>query len=654
MAYTKTVWVNDTVPSINADNLNKIEQGIYDAHQENSDLKSHLDAVDDKLNPVFIPVDIAELDWQEGYVKWNNGNPTAAASNGSCKVSSPILLRKGQTVIVNCSGYLMVTSIINKVLRIGNTPQVSYYQPLIRDVGTVDHQYLYTATEDIYVSLTYYYGGNVPISVSIIHQIDKQYENIKNVRLDKSFLTDMRVYATTGFNTYANWFSSDFISLENIKELVYIRSNSFTAIYMVAFFDENQSFISGELPTISINDVETIYTDIIIPSNAKYFRIASCIAAGLPVGILGYIEKTTALLSKKIDLTNRILSKNLWLGTTVTSEYVGWYSTDYIDLDNVKKIKKVSTIGHTLLNGLTLFDADKNTTRGFTATENNNHYILEDIELLPNEKYAVVSWGEIVIDGALAKSSDIDFLIELIEPEPTAEDYSYLVSQFDNILCIGDSLTCGDYGSIPEGTPNTHEKNYPHYLARYLNTNVVNQGVNGTYPRWWWNNKSRIDLTIDYDCIFFFLGTNFGLTDTIAEDTASGDYNTYADTETGRYCSMIEWLEANIPNAKIFLISFPHNYRDWIWYIKNLPVLYKIAEKYNLPVVDMTVDVPFTRYNGDIYRPVGYNPNGDTLPEKYGNLHFGTLGYQTFAEYLIRNTGKVMSENLIEYKGKLD
>jgi len=30
MAYTKTVWVNNSTPSINATNLNKIENGIFD------------------------------------------------------------------------------------------------------------------------------------------------------------------------------------------------------------------------------------------------------------------------------------------------------------------------------------------------------------------------------------------------------------------------------------------------------------------------------------------------------------------------------------------------------------------------------------------------------------------------------------------------
>lgn len=32
MAYTKTTWVNDSEPAINAANLNKIEKGIADAH----------------------------------------------------------------------------------------------------------------------------------------------------------------------------------------------------------------------------------------------------------------------------------------------------------------------------------------------------------------------------------------------------------------------------------------------------------------------------------------------------------------------------------------------------------------------------------------------------------------------------------------------
>ena len=34
MAYTKTTWRNNQSPAINADNLNHIEQGVYEAHQD--------------------------------------------------------------------------------------------------------------------------------------------------------------------------------------------------------------------------------------------------------------------------------------------------------------------------------------------------------------------------------------------------------------------------------------------------------------------------------------------------------------------------------------------------------------------------------------------------------------------------------------------
>ena len=39
MAYTKTTWTNDAPPAINATNLNKIEQGIYNA-QDTADINA--------------------------------------------------------------------------------------------------------------------------------------------------------------------------------------------------------------------------------------------------------------------------------------------------------------------------------------------------------------------------------------------------------------------------------------------------------------------------------------------------------------------------------------------------------------------------------------------------------------------------------------
>ena len=43
MAYSKTIWANGTTPAINADNLNKIEQGVYDAVTEVEDVRTGAD-----------------------------------------------------------------------------------------------------------------------------------------------------------------------------------------------------------------------------------------------------------------------------------------------------------------------------------------------------------------------------------------------------------------------------------------------------------------------------------------------------------------------------------------------------------------------------------------------------------------------------------
>lgn len=50
MAYVKTVWVNDSKPAINADNLNKIELGIVDNETAITEEASRATAAEDSLS----------------------------------------------------------------------------------------------------------------------------------------------------------------------------------------------------------------------------------------------------------------------------------------------------------------------------------------------------------------------------------------------------------------------------------------------------------------------------------------------------------------------------------------------------------------------------------------------------------------------------
>lgn len=54
MSYTKTQWRNNQSPAINADNLNHIEQGIYDAH---SNIETLLPSVTASDEGKFLRVD---------------------------------------------------------------------------------------------------------------------------------------------------------------------------------------------------------------------------------------------------------------------------------------------------------------------------------------------------------------------------------------------------------------------------------------------------------------------------------------------------------------------------------------------------------------------------------------------------------------------
>ena len=73
MAYSKTVWVNDNAPALNATNLNKIENGIYDNAENVDDLLEGLINLDTTASPGTTDGDlyaaIAALGWASDVIE---------------------------------------------------------------------------------------------------------------------------------------------------------------------------------------------------------------------------------------------------------------------------------------------------------------------------------------------------------------------------------------------------------------------------------------------------------------------------------------------------------------------------------------------------------------------------------------------------------
>ena len=109
------------------------------------------------------------------------------------------------------------------------------------------------------------------------------------------------------------------------------------------------------------------------------------------------------------------------------------------------------------------------------------------------------------------------------------------------------------------------------------------------------------------------------MTDTLDTDVvAHTHYMDYADTYTGSYCKIIEYIKERNPDTQIFLCIPVDSTRDIIDSCRV--VIPKIAERYHLPVID-------------IYNESGIN-DGNRWMYSNDGLHFTIPGYRLIGNYI--------------------
>lgn len=192
------------------------------------------------------------------------------------------------------------------------------------------------------------------------------------------------------------------------------------------------------------------------------------------------------------------------------------------------------------------------------------------------------------------------------------------------VLCLGDSLTAGR-----DGLGNILSRNYPYYMQQTMLKGCVvdNKGVVGTTSKTYWNNYID-DVTLDntIDIVLMMWGTNGGLvsTNALATDVEPyDDYNDYADTGVGCYCKIIEYVMGQTQNhAQVILITPPYNgdtsINDRV--ILAQPVVKQIAERYNLPVINM-FKCGIGKFNFSTFMPDD-------------SVHFNEAGYRWIGTYI--------------------
>lgn len=201
---------------------------------------------------------------------------------------------------------------------------------------------------------------------------------------------------------------------------------------------------------------------------------------------------------------------------------------------------------------------------------------------------------------------------------------------FNKILCIGDSITEGYRTS---GHQIDESRSYPAFLQRMLNNTVDNGGISGQTPKTWYEMRitnSRPFNFSTYDAFIINLGQNEGLTDTL--DTDVNPYTNptdFADTQTGWYCRIIEFIKSQNANCMVFLCK---GQKD----PTTNSVITKIGEKYNYPVID------YISIDNNLSLPNRHTSNDGT---DY-TCHFNTLGYFELATAINKGMNDYIKDNI--------
>lgn len=445
------------------------------------------------------------------------------------------------------------------------------------------------------------------------------------------------------------------IEKEDYYRTDYIDVSAFCGCYLLvkcrhkenagyAFYDGSYSYVFGDCPSMK-NDYETNsvkYEKIFVPENVSYVRISAKGQEDLYIcGVC--VSQATEETFEKIFPTLPISWTNGYYINGkygVEIEYSDYSYTDYVDISAYRgcsllvKYRHFSDVGYAIYNeGKEYISGDSPTVSGDV---NSDKLRIVTITIPENASFIRIS---------ARTATDIEDCYVRLYPSveemckrDKKEDNEFLKYLQRKVICIGDSLTHGAYyGEGYDGAGIS--ENYPYFLSKMTGWNVTEAGDSGYAPKGWYVYSLPKYNFADYDTALIWLGTNKGLTDTLEEDTASGNRDTYADTETAYYCKIIERIVEQNPNIRIFLGTV-FRVTGSTRAITN-SVINQIAEKYSENVIGVVDNNKGNLFGGD--RQDILHPFGNTT-------HFGKVGNAYVAKNWLDEISRIISEKPTDFE----
>lgn len=247
-----------------------------------------------------------------------------------------------------------------------------------------------------------------------------------------------------------------------------------------------------------------------------------------------------------------------------------------------------------------------------------SYYLLRPCEVKIYDNVTVYS----LIHRMDIAENDIDYLYTKI-------DNFNLLSAFDNITCIGDSLT---YSAVFTSVSTSRQAYvpYPKALARKTGADYQIIASSGATAKQIWDAYGSNIVAHANDLTIVYLGTNGGLTNTVDTDCVGDDYTEYADTNTGAMGKIIKKsldLGNRVLLVKVHTSSGNVNTTN--------AALTALATKFNVPLIENT-NLPGIKYHGF---PDGSGQN---------SVHYNDFGYSAFADMVINNVNALSASEVIK------
>lgn len=429
-----------------------------------------------------------------------------------------------------------------------------------------------------------------------------------------------------GVSSYAGARATDYLPVK--KGVPVVLLNPFVQdLASIALYDETKTVTRIiRDSTIGVNPKIAI----IVPNeNESYLRVSFSVIE-IPNVIYYAMDKST-FPGSVFDVHNVIDGGYIsTLGNVVEFAGGNFAYTDYVELPQGIKFKVVNkTVDNA---SFAIYNYDKTVSRVILSSDVAGKEYIEFV-LSGDEKYirATLNTGDVCNIYFNEIITKCDILKRIGTAQVQNEKQYNVLAAFNNIVCVGDSLT---YSQVYTAQSASRQANrpYPTVLGKLCGNDATILARSGATAQACWNEFGSQIVAKTNPLAIIYLGTNYGLTDTLDTDVVGNDPANWADNNIGCYCRFVQKFQSL--GYKVLLLKCWATSGTGTANLANTNSAIKhVGERFGCSVMDVPVssDLKY-HYYPDLS---GYN-----------GVHYNDLGYSWFASALIAAVADLATDEL--------